>query len=69
MSWQPIETCPENQAIDIWVKSTENPDFGRRACDMHFDGLGFFGLNAPSKAWGEYASHWMPVTKPPEKSE
>jgi len=65
--WQPIETAPEHKCVDMWVKSHDNPNFGRRAVDVaKVDGK-WYGCNLlPDSKYGEYASHWMPLPAGPK---
>ena len=65
--WQPIETAPEHKCVDMWVKSHDNPSFGRRAVDVaKVDGK-WYGCNLlPDPKYGEYASHWMPQLAGPK---
>ncbi len=63
--WLPIETAPESIAIDLWCKSTSNPAYGRRVTQVCLVGDNWYGGNLPNPAFGEYASHWMPLPAAP----
>ena len=66
MEWQPIQTAPKNKAIDIFIKSQENPIFGRRATNVCIVEGKWYGDKLPEDRFGEYVSHWMPLPKAPE---
>ena len=58
------EMPEEGIIVDIFCKSTENPDYGVRKTSIVFMNGGF---NA--SLWGrgvEYVSHWMPIPGVPE---
>ena len=65
MAWQPFETAPKNVHFDLWVKSKNNPDFGRRACNIIFADGALFGEKLPEPEYGEYPAYWMPVPDRP----
>jgi len=65
-TWQPIETMPEDKAVDVWVKSRDNQDYSRRACHVAIIAGIWYGEDMPVARYGEYASHWMPLPPPPE---
>ena len=64
-NWQPIETLPEAVAVDLWIKSVNNPNYGRRAVDACRIDDKWFGKDFPNEEYGEYASHWMRIALPP----
>lgn len=67
MKWQPIETAPDQQLFDVWIKSKHNPSFSRRACNVCVvDGV-WFGQDSPIEKYGEYVTHWMQIPQPPEE--
>ena len=65
--WMPIESMPNMKLVDIWVKSHDNENFGRRGTDVCTVDGKWHGLNAPKAKYGEYASHWCPTPKAPIK--
>lgn len=64
-AWQPIETAPDKQGIDVWVKSKLNPDFGVRVTSVHRIGHKWFGLRTYNDDY-YYLSHWTPLPAAPE---
>ena len=68
-AWQPIETMPEDKAVDVWVKSRDNPDYSRRACHVARIAGIWYGEDMPVARYGEYASHWMPLPAAPKKEQ
>lgn len=65
-TWQPIETIPDNMVVDLFIKSTLNPEYGRRATHIANVGGRYFGRGVPETEYGEYASHWMYIPEPPK---
>lgn len=65
-NWQPIKTIPNNTAIDLFIKSTLNPKYGRRSTHIAYTGGVFYGKGVPESKYGEYASHWMYIPEPPK---
>ena len=65
--WQPFETVPEQQTIDIWIKSYNNANYGRRATNVTYVASAnkWYGCNLPQEQFGEYVSHWMPIPSAP----
>ena len=62
-NWQPIETLPVDQYVDVWVKSRHNPDFGQRltdVCKSTEHSSGWIGV----QKW-LIPTHWMPLPQPP----
>ena len=57
MIWQPIETAPKDQVIDLW-----HPEFGHIA-DQWWDSKD--GFDWPVAG----ATHWMPLPAPPEAAK
>lgn len=66
LDWQPITTAPHDRLIDIWIKSTENPEFGRRAINVYFVNRVLIGNDLPNKNLGEYAAYWKSISRPSE---
>lgn len=60
--WQPIETVPESQTIDVWVVSDENPEYGHRITDVHYHNGRWFGVDL---RW-HYPKYWMPLPNRPQ---
>ncbi len=60
--WQPIETAPKDQYIDIWICSSINPDYGSRVTNVCKTNKGWIGFDATYL----YPKYWMPLPKPPE---
>lgn len=68
-TWQPIETAPDSQSIDVWLTSKHNPQFGARVTDVHKVGNRWFGFpNWWSATDGVLPTHWMPLPAPPEST-
>ena len=65
MKWQPIETMPNDRAVDVWIKG-DNPDYGRRATNLCVVGGKWYGNGIPETKYGEYASHWMHMPASPD---
>jgi hypothetical protein len=64
--WSPIETISKDwQCVDIWIKSTRNPEYGVRMTDVCFHNGVISGHKGPNTSYGEYASHFMPTPLPP----
>lgn len=40
MQWQPIETIPQEKAVDVWIVSEGNPDYGMQVIIDHAASLG-----------------------------
>jgi hypothetical protein len=64
--WLPIESAPQDKAVDLWCKSTSNPAYGRRVTSVCLVGDDWYGANLPNPSFGEYASHWMALPSPPD---
>ena len=70
--WQPIETAPKGQLIDVWVQQSQSP--GYRLADVYHDSIcSEWRTSRPSGqlvcVMDRYVSHWMPRPAPPEESE
>lgn len=65
--WQPIETIPHDQYVDVWVTSKSNPNYGSRVVnvcrtDRHTGGwVNILPWMIPT--------HWMPFPPKPTKNE
>lgn len=68
-AWLPIESLPNGRMVDLWIKSRNNPDYGRRAVDVWLIHGRWFGDRPPEEEYGEYASHWMPAAVDPDLAE
>ena len=67
MDWQPIETAPKDELIDIWLAE------GKRWCDCYYDHIcDEWRTSRPSGrlVWikARHVTHWMPPPEPPEPS-
>ncbi len=70
--WQPIETCPENVRVFVWLRSTTDSSYGRRLEATKLQGTKY-GWDCGNQDWvladliarDIYFSHWMPLPKPP----
>ena len=65
--WQPIETIPENQFIDVWVKIG---DRGRRmtnVCKTDLHSTGWVGLESHYITDEIYPTHWQPLPETPNE--
>jgi len=62
--WISVEDrLPEfSMFVDVWVKSTEREDYGRRICDVLIERSADH-MTHPA----EYVSHWMPLPEPPKE--
>jgi hypothetical protein len=63
-AWQPIETAPKDELIDIWLKD------GVRWADCYYDRIcGEWRTSRPSgkllRIREQHVSHWMPSPTPP----
>lgn len=68
MNWQLIDTIPEQQVVDVWVKSLDNPDFGVRVCNVSKDirhSRGWTGIEYCYITDRVFPTHWMPIPQPP----
>lgn len=63
--WQPIETAPDNQGIDILIKSSDSPTYQRRATNVCRVNGKWYGVQPAAEKHGEYVTHWMPLPEPP----
>lgn len=61
--WISVEDrLPEfSMFVDVWVKSTEREDYGRRICSVLLE------HSADDLHPAEYVSHWMPLPEPPKE--
>lgn len=72
-SWQPIETIPVDEFVDVWVVSLANQSWGRRICDVaksngHSSGwVGWAGLGDLYE--DERVAFWMHIPSRPELTE
>ena len=66
MNWRPIETMPEQLAVDVWIRSSNNENYGRRACHVCVVDGNWFGKDAPQFQFGEYPTHWMNIPCSPD---
>ena len=72
MEWQPIETCPEDYFVFVWLKNDYN-DYSRfvRSCKSKNFCFGWqiTDLDSVEKSLFEkgelYFSHWMPLPTRP----
>lgn len=73
--WQPIETCPEDQFVFVWIKSKHYKEYGKRVeiCKTKNHSFGWSGLDELDyyslKNGDTFLSHWMPLPKPPSEEE
>ncbi len=68
MKWQPIETAPKDELIDIWLTD------GVRWSDCYFDRIcGEWRTSRPCghllRIREKFVSHWMPRPAAPEATE
>jgi hypothetical protein len=66
--WQPIETAPKDDLIDIWLSE------GRRWCDCYYDRIcDEWRTSRPSgrlvSIKSQHVTHWMPRPTPPALTE
>lgn len=63
MEWQPIETAPKAEFVDVWVES----DFGgKRFNNLYQNSVGWW-INECQQVMDIKPTHWMPLPKPPTK--
>jgi hypothetical protein len=70
--WQPIETAPRSQIIDLWCEGERVPDCMFRVnLDEQTQGFYFWPKGCQNHAWISVEkvfgtpSHWMPLPPPP----
>ena len=62
-NWQPIETIPLDQCVDVWVTSKHTSEYGQRLTNV-------WKSTTHSKVWvgveeWQIPTHWMPLPQPP----
>ena len=70
--WFPIESIPNDQLVDVWVASRNNPEWGIRICnvcktDKH--SAGWTGIEKQYLTDDIYPVYWMFVAPPKHNEE
>jgi hypothetical protein len=62
------DRLPDDETyVDVYIKSTENLDYGRRVCEVLFITERKQKFKTPIFHPAEYVSHWMPLPEPPKE--
>lgn len=70
MNWQPIETAPDNEPIDVWLEADDG--VGWRYPDLQLmEREPFVFMDEDLLRWyphenGCWPTHWMPRPAPPK---
>lgn len=67
MEWQPIETAPSDTVVLLWIRSKQNPSYGRLGEGSKINGE-WLGPKAGNPMFGEYETHWMLIQPPKEQT-
>lgn len=63
MEWRPIETCPEELVVDVWLAPEGKVPC--RVTNVHRDQTGRWYGRGNTRIWGRI-THWMLPPAPPE---
>ncbi len=62
-NWQPIETIPLDQYVDVWVTSQSNADYGQRVTSV-CKSTTYSDVWIGVQKW-QIPTHWMPLPSRP----